>query len=627
MNIVDTKLTPDVASLFANTARKVKPKKPILIAPQPLNYGDALDQIGRLITLFANKGLRRGESVVLSIEEDAAVVPIFLACFRYGLPVTVIDIDATVGEAEDLFNLIDVKAVFVSQKVDQKWQSANLSGSDDLKLRCVIDLSAEEKSVLSSLAFWKSKPDDKQTHDDRFPAILQSLAAADAPPEEPVHDDNAVRFFTSGTTGAPNIVRLSYSAVLAQAEIMARQTQITEESVLLSLFQFTQLGGLASGILMTFWNGSTLCRPVRRFTNTDIPALLDSIYKYRVTHYYLVPAMMELFLRYSSDLRQAFDTEDFRYFLCMAATLPENLWLEFEKVTGHEVINSYGLTEANNLTYSGPRDQTRDTQSTGKAVDVRLKVIDEDGEEVQNGEAGELLVRGPTMLLDYYRNPVDTAAVLKNGWFHTGDLARMDDSGNLHINGRIKDVIISGGYNIYPEEINARLLDHPNIDQAYTLGIKADIWGEHAVSVVVANDEGLTDQAVIAHLRNHLSEFKIPKQIHFIESLPLNSRGKIDRRQIEAVLHDKHAGSSEISVSDLKSDVIEIAARSFFLDPKDLTISSAYNDTPGWDSLGHLLFIEAIQSHFGVNFEPMDILRIQTLSDVVNFVSECHDSL
>ncbi len=612
-----------LARMFSHTARSINKRKLLLISPHSLSYGKALDEVSRLMQLFSKAGLAKGDSIVLSVEEDAAVISLFLAAFRFGLPVTVIDVNATDHEARALFSLVDAKAVFCSKKVHAKWQLADVCAGLELKLHAQVDLGAAGKPIVR---YFRRKESASDNQIPTFPAMLQPCMPLVVPPEEPSLEDDAVRFFTSGTTGLPKVVRLSYLAVLSQAGIMARQTRINSDSVLMSLFQFTQLGGLASGILLSFWNGATLCRPVRKFSYNDITLLMDSIYNKRVTHFYLVPAMMDLFLRFGSDLKQTFDTTDFQYFLCMAASLPRSLWEEFEAVTGKEVINSYGLTEANNLTYSGPDVEDRDLDGVGHPIGCEMKVVSEDGCKLPAGEKGELLVKGPTMLDDYYHNPEATNAVLKNGWFHTGDIATIDATGNCRITGRIKDVIISGGYNVYPEELNTLLRQHPHVSEAHTFGMKSDIWGEEIICCVVAEKEHTDERDLIGYLRNHLSEFKVPKSIKFLDHIPISPRGKVDRGAIERLISPASTANLHNN-RGVKGQVIEVAAEAFLLKKSALQTVSAYNNTPGWDSLGHLMFVQNLEDRFSIKLEPMEILRVQTIADAIKIVEEKHDAV
>ncbi len=613
-----------LANLYRHTAKETKDRKLLLISPLSLTYGQTLNEIGRLMQCFLDAGLKKGDSIILSVEEDAVMVSLFLAAFRYGLPVTVIDINATNHEVKSLFLLVDAKVVVSSKVVHERWKKANIYDILDLKLHAYVDFDAGKKSIASLFnRSNKSMPEKIIT----FPAMLKSCGHLDVPPCEPNLDDDAVRFFTSGTTGTPKVVRLSYRAILTQADIMAQQTEIDNNSVLLSLFQFTQLGGLASGILLSFWNGATLCRPARKFSYNDIPLILDSIYNKRVTHFYLVPAMMDLFLRYGGDLKEAFDTDDFQYFLSMAATLPRSLWEEFEKVTGKEVINSYGLTEANNLTYSGPNDPKRNLTSIGRPINCKMKVVSSDNKALEAGGNGELLVKGATNFTDYYHNKEATDAVFKEGWLYTGDIGTFDSNGNFYITGRIKDVIISGGYNIYPEELNEHLRLHPYVHEAYTLGVKSNIWGEEVICCVVADKKQTNEQELINYLRSLLSQFKVPKHVVFLDEIPLTARGKFDRKEIERLISTTINKVGSKNGIDVKKQVIQVAAQAFFLKESTLQMASAYNNTPGWDSLGHLLFIESLENQFSIKFEPMEMLSIQTIADAIKIVEKKHETV
>ncbi|MGH1540736.1 MAG: AMP-binding protein [Arenicella sp.] len=612
-----------IADLFHHPQHNVAQRKTLLVAPDTLSYGDTNKEVAVLLGLFARRGLNKGDSIVLCLENDADMMVFFLAAFRYGLITTTIDINATQHEVDQLFALVGPKAVVCSHDIHSRWSQQN-SIPDSLVLSVSVSPRARKSGKLSNL-FSRTKSKASEAVN-QYPAMVVGVEAMQQPPQEPESGDPVVRAFTSGSTGVPKVVSLSYQAIISQARVMAGQTQIDQNSVVLSLFQFTQLGALASGILLSYFSGCSLCRPVRKFAYQHIPLLLDSIYKHRVTHFYLVPTMMDLLLQFGSNLKEAFDTKEFKHFLCMAAMLPKSLWQEFESVTGKEVINSFGLTEANNLTYSGPDDIARDMDSVGRCIDSEVKIVDASGAEMPAGEQGELAIRSATMLSEYYGNPEATQQVLKDGWFHTGDLARLDEHGNVFIVGRIKDVIISGGYNIYPEEINLHLREHASVAEAFTMGYKSDTWGEQVISCVVPKDAELLESELVGFLRQRLSELKVPKRIFSVERLPMNARGKIDRQAVVAILNEKmieqHGSASEGN----REQVLGIAAEIFMIDPATLNSSSSYSDTPGWDSLGHIMLITEVEKQFGFKVAPLDVLKIQTLGDLVGMIDTNKDS-
>lgn len=621
----ETHINTDVKSLYEKIIQQVSKRKTLLISPSPLSYGQTIEEMQTIMQLFKNNGLSKGDSIILSLENDADMTVFFLAAFRYGLITTTIDINATNHEASQLFTLANPNAVICSADIHKRWSDNHII-PDAIQLSLPVSQRSKNTSKPSFINKLFKKESPQKGELKSYPDITANLLLLNQPTEEPLLTDIAIRAFTSGSTGTPKVVSLNYDAIINQARTMAKQTKIEKDSVLLSLFQFTQLGALASGILLSFFSGSTFCRPIRKFAYQHIPLLLDSIYKERVSHFYLVPTIMDLLLRYGSNLKEAFDTPDFKYFLCMAAMLPKSLWEEFENITNKEVINSFGLTEANNLTYSGPDDPQRDLSSVGRCIDSEVKILDTDGKELIHGEQGELVIRSQTMFQEYYGNPVETDRVLKDGWFYTGDIAKIDSSGNILIIGRIKDVIISGGYNIYPEEININLREHENISEAYTLGYKSETWGEQVISCVVYKDKPLTESDVTQFLRLRLSELKVPKRILNVKSLPMNARGKIDKTAVLSIVAQHMESNNISSTSNYKQEVLITAADIFMIDAEKLTISSHYSDTPGWDSLGHMMLISAIEKRFDFKADPLDVLKIQTLGDIITMIEEKLDT-
>jgi fatty-acyl-CoA synthase len=194
---------------------------------------------------------------------------------------------------------------------------------------------------------------------------------------------------------------------------------------------------------------------------------------------------------------------------------------------------TYGMTEsAASITTLHPRDVLRKMASVGKPfVNVETRLVDEYDQDVKKGEVGEILARGPSIMVGYYKDPESTSQTLKGGWLHTGDLGRLDEEGYLYIVDRKKDMIISGGENIYPREIEEILYAHPKILEAAVIGLPDPTWGER-IHAVVALKEGelLTEQEVIDYCKAHIASFKKPKSVEFVDRLPRSSAGKVLKR-------------------------------------------------------------------------------------------------
>lgn len=222
--------------------------------------------------------------------------------------------------------------------------------------------------------------------------------------------------------------------------------------------------------------------------------------------------------------------------------MPVALLENFEKKFNVIVSEGYGLSEASPVTCFNPLDRPRKPGSIGTSIkNVENKVVNEYGEEVPAGEVGELVVRGPNVMKGYYKMPEETAAALRDGWLHTGDLARMDEDGYFYIVDRKKEMIIVGGYNVYPREVEEVLYSHPDVVEAAVIGVPDPDYGEAVRAFVVAKNPGLTEEELLAYCRERLAKYKVPGEISFLEELPKNATGKILRRTLKERLTASHS--------------------------------------------------------------------------------------
>lgn len=217
--------------------------------------------------------------------------------------------------------------------------------------------------------------------------------------------------------------------------------------------------------------------------------------------------------------------------------MPVALLENFEKKFNVIISEGYGLSEASPVTCFNPLDRPRKPGSIGTSIkNVENKVVNEYGEEVPVGEVGELVVRGPNVMKGYYKMPEETAAALRDGWLHTGDLARMDEEGYFYIVDRKKEMIIVGGYNVYPREVEEVLYSHPGVVEAAVIGVPDPDYGEAVLAFVVKKQPELAEEQLLAYCRERLAKYKVPSEIRFLDELPKNATGKILRRALKEQL-------------------------------------------------------------------------------------------
>lgn len=339
-----------------------------------------------------------------------------------------------------------------------------------------------------------------------------------------VDDDMLYIMYTSGTTGLPKgVVHTHGTTLWAVLTIGANPIYYLEDRYLACLPMF-HVGALTP-LTGNVYKGATTV-VMRSFDPVRAWTLIE---QERISTALMVPAMLN-FMKQVPDLER-FDKSSLRWVMTGAAPVPAELIQTYADL-GIEVQQVYGLTEC-----CGPAclmdgaNALRKPTSTGRAffhTDVR--VVDDAGNDCDPNTAGEVIMRGAHIMVEYWNRPDATAETLRDGWLHTGDIAIMDDEGFVHIQDRIKDMIISGGENVYPAEVEAALMTHPQVSEAAVIGQESERWGESPFAIVVRSDPALTEADVLQHCQGKLARFKQPCAVAFIDEIPRNPSGKILKR-------------------------------------------------------------------------------------------------
>ncbi len=573
-----------------------------------LGRRDALDRSARLASYFESRGLVPGDTIAVGMRDDAEVMVVFLGCLRSGLVPVFIDPDATAAEVRYLLSKADVKLMFAEEEVADRWVDAECTLP---QLRAA---APKKKLVSRWLGGGKKKQGDAAA--ETYPAVLDAHDAKHAPYEGST-EDLALILYTSGTTGGPKLVPLTRGNLEAQAGTMTERLALDEASRVLNLMPITHVDGLLTGILVTFMSGSTMLR-LEPFTMPKLPIVMDAIYKHRATHAILVPTLMSLMLRDEDRARESFDTEDFRFVVSTASSLAPELWKRFEDITGKPVANMYGMSEIGNLIFSGPDESSRRIGSIGLAFDCETLVVDDEGRPVAAGAEGELLIAGPSVTPGYLGTETPSVVAEGTNWFPTGDLVIHEETGHLKLVGRKKDLIITGGRNVAPDEVNQALLEHPSVIEAATFGVEDDTWGERILSCAVT-DGGATDEAILAFVSERLASFKVPRELHVLPELPKGRSGKVQTAELKKRVAEGVSGATGSSGSvDVSAVILDVAAKSFRTTRSSLSLATRPDTCQGWDSMAHLDFVCNLERALDVTFGPRDIMRMQSLSAVAD---------
>ncbi|GMB08833.1 fatty acid--CoA ligase family protein [Thermolongibacillus altinsuensis] len=365
---------------------------------------------------------------------------------------------------------------------------------------------------------------------EKMKSFTTIIEQGDTPFEGPslADDDVAVILYTSGTTGKPKGAMLTHKNLYSNAQDVANYLKFNESDRVIATLPMFHVFCLTVALNAPLMNGGTVLI-IPKFSPAEIFKIAR---EKKATVFVGVPTMYNFLYQYPDGKAEDFATV--RLCISGGASMPVALLKNFEKKFQVIVSEGYGLSEASPVTCFNPLDRPRKPGSIGTSViNVENKVVNEFGEEVPVGEVGELIVRGPNVMKGYYKMPEETAHTIRDGWLYTGDLAKMDEEGYFYIVDRKKDMIIVGGYNVYPREVEEVLYSHPDIVEAAVIGVPDPNFGEAVKCFVVSKNPNLTEQELIAYCSEHLAKYKLPSSIEFLEEIPKNTTGKILRRALK----------------------------------------------------------------------------------------------
>ena len=368
---------------------------------------------------------------------------------------------------------------------------------------------------------------------------FQALVDAATPDENIVdraEDDIAVIFYTSGTTGRPKGVMLSHRNLLFNAENTSQVVPTRDGDVSIACLPLAHLFGM----------GSTMTGQLRKLTGVllrwfSAEGFFDAVNNHGAKSSAVVPTMLAYMLGHPD-----FDKVDwsrFEWLVVAAAPVPVELADEFEKRTGARILEGYGLTETSPTVSVMRIEDPRRPGSCGRPVpNIEVSILGEDDKSLPAGETGEVCVKGPNVMLGYYNLPEVTADAMRGGWFHTGDMGHLDEDGFLYITERKKDLIIRGGFNIYPRDVEEVLYGHPAVLECAVVGVPDATMGEEVRAYVVLRaGERVTADELLAHARGHLAKYKTPKDLVFLDALPKNPIGKILKKDLREMAKQQDA--------------------------------------------------------------------------------------
>ncbi|WP_285889349.1 o-succinylbenzoate--CoA ligase [Neobacillus niacini] len=471
---------------------------------QSTTYAELDHEVDCVAAGLSAAGIRKGDKVALLLGNCPEFVTAYYGILRAGGVVVPINPTFTSGEISYILSNSHTKAVIT----DASLESTISQLKEQLEHLKIVIYTESIKSELSwEIVF--------QEANDIFvsPSIQE--------------DDLAVILYTSGTTGKPKGAMLSHRNMVSNVASLSRLTELTEEDRIITVLPMFHVFSLSVCINMPIACGGTIVI-VPKFSPAEV---INTIRREKASLFAGVPTMFSFMLQVPGATAEDFSS--IRACFSGGASIPVELLHRFEEKYNVRIIEGYGLSETAPVTAFNPLRGTRKPGSVGIDIpDVKNKVVDPDGIEVPRGEIGELIVKGPNVMMGYLGMPEATFSALKNGWFYTGDLARMDEEGYIYIVDRKKDMIIVGGYNVYPREVEEVLYQHPAIVETAVIGMKDKDFGEIVKAVVVSNDESITKDDILHFCQDKLAKYKLPRQVEFMKELPKNSTGKILKRAL-----------------------------------------------------------------------------------------------
>ncbi len=344
-------------------------------------------------------------------------------------------------------------------------------------------------------------------------------------------DDTAVILYTSGTTGKPKGAELTHDNLFKNCTVAASTLAgISDEDKLLGALPLFHSFGQTCTLNAGICNRAMLSM-IPRF---DPDKALEIIARDGITIFQGVPTMYNAML--SCESADSADTSTLRLCMSGGAAMPEEVMRKFEDKFGCKVLEGYGLSETSPVASFNHPDKERKPGSIGTPIDgVEMKVVDDDGKEVEQGEVGEILIKGHNIMKGYWNREEATAEAIKDGWFASGDMAKIDEDGYFFIVDRKKDLIIRGGYNVYPREIEEVLYEHPAVQEAAVIGVPHDELGEEVgAAIVLKAGEDANADTIKQYVKDEVAAYKYPRQVWFMDELPKGPTGKILKREIEA---------------------------------------------------------------------------------------------
>jgi long-chain acyl-CoA synthetase len=491
----------NVSDAFEKAALYCPGKRALIYGDKSYSYGEMNSLISRIAEYLTNLGVSKGDRIALYMANRPEWMMFYYGAARIGAVAVCVPGAYKKREVHDV-----VSDSLSTILVTSEGLTAQIPDPESIPLiRKTIFIEADE--VFQSILFERKKD-------------------ASAIPAGTTGDDPCSILYTGGTTGTPKGAVLTHRNLLYSAQNVAYHERLEPEDVGICFMPLNHVFAQCH-IMNTFFSN---CSTLVLFSAFDMDRVVSAVIDHQVTRFYAVPT---IFIRILNNADAKKQLKSLRYVFSGGTSMPAEIVRQWVDAFGIPIHESYGMTEAASLVTFNHLFRHKIGSIGMPAGIIEVKVVDANDNEVKQGEQGEIIIRGPNVMKGYFEQPAETAAALRNGWFHSGDVGVFDSEGYLYIVDRIKDIIITGGENVYPKEVEDLLHEHKAVNECGVVGLPHREYGE-AVTAFVTLKPGMTaDEAtLIDFCKERMARYKVPKAIHFVEDLPKTPQGKILRREL-----------------------------------------------------------------------------------------------
>ncbi|WP_456273128.1 class I adenylate-forming enzyme family protein [Bacillus sp. AK031] len=504
-------------SIMNQNAKKFREKDAMIFKDQRWSYSQLNNRANQLANAFLSKGYKKGDKVSVMMKNHSAYIEIITALSKIGVIIVPINYRLVGSEIEYIVTNSESRGFITTNEYAAEIEKLfpQLNGLEDV---IVVDGTSQENMINYETFIERGSIAEPEVHVDETDTLYLG--------------------YTSGTTGKPKGVVISHRSRMLTGMAAAYEYKIDESDIHIVPGPIYHAAPWIF-LMMQLISGGTLVIQ----ESFDPEEFLADVEKYKATNTFMAPTMFNFLVSLDGETKAKYDVSSMRVLISAGSALPTQTKLDvldfFPEVDLHEF---YGSTESAITLNIKPKDIRRQDRCVGQPFPlVECLILDDEKKPVQTGEIGELYIKSPYLLDEYYKNPEANEASFRDGYFTVGDMALQDEEGYYYIVDRKKDMLISGGVNIYPREIEEALYSHPGILDVAVIGIPDPVWGESVKAIVVPREgTALSEEEIINYCEGKIASYKKPKSVDFVKELPRNPSGKILKVELRSQYWDNN---------------------------------------------------------------------------------------